>query len=116
MHHHCIKGMLSYLILWILRNKAMTGSEIANELEKRKGSRPSPGTIYPALKELKVMGLITSDKDKRYSLTVKGRKSLEGHCAFFCRLFYDVNDMFKCCKGGKCHPEKQEVKNGKKES
>jgi len=45
-----MKGFLSYLILWILKKENMNGAGIAVELEKRKGSKPSPGTIYPALK------------------------------------------------------------------
>ena len=57
-----MKGFLSYLMLWMLSKKKMKGAEIALELEKRRGSKPSPGTIYPALKELKEKGLITSDK------------------------------------------------------
>ena len=60
---HCdMKGLLSYLILWNLSKKNMTGAEIAKELEKRKGTRPSPGTIYPALKELRNRGLINPEK------------------------------------------------------
>ena len=48
-----MKGYLSYLILWVLSRKSMTGAEITKELEKRRGKKPSPGTVYPALKELK---------------------------------------------------------------
>ena len=39
-----MKGFLSYLILWMLGKKEMNGAQIATELEKRKGSKPSPGT------------------------------------------------------------------------
>ena len=56
-----MKGFLSYLILWILRKTNMNGAEISRELEKRRGTKPSPGTIYPALKELKNVGLIKID-------------------------------------------------------
>ena len=36
-------------------------------LKKRKGDRPSPGTIYPALKQLREDDLITERKDgKKY--------------------------------------------------
>ena len=93
-----MKGFLSYMILWMLSMKKMTGAEIAGELEKRKGSRPSPGTIYPALKELKRKGLITSDKKKAYSLTRKGKKELKSACKSFCRIFYDMKKMSSCCK------------------
>ena len=96
---HCdMKGYLSYLILWSLSKKSMNGAGLAEELEKRRGSKPSPGTIYPALKELKEKGLITSDKDKVYSLTNIGKKELKCACTIFHKMFYDVKDMFKCCK------------------
>ncbi len=76
----------------------MNGVELANELKKRKGSKPSPGTIYPALKELKEKGLISADKNKTYSLTKKGENELKSACAMFCQTFYDMKDMFNCCK------------------
>ena len=93
-----MKGFLSYLILWILSKKNMNGAEISKELEKRKGTKPSPGTIYPALKELKEKGLIIADKNKTYALTKQGKKGLSSACNFFCKIFYDMEDMFKCCK------------------
>ena len=93
-----MKGFLSYLILWNLGKKSMNGSELAKELEKRRGSKPSPGTLYPALKELKEKGLITADKNKTYSLTPKGKKDLNCACSFFCKTFYDMKEMFHCCK------------------
>ena len=93
-----MKGFLSYLILWNLGKKEMTGSQLASELEKRKGTRPSPGTIYPALKELKEKGLIKANKKKVYSLTKKGKKELGSACNCFCRMFYDMKDMRECCK------------------
>lgn len=93
-----MKGYLSYLILWILRKKSMRGAEIGRELEKRRGTKPSPGTIYPALKELKNVGLIRMDDDKIYSLTSEGQKELKSACRFFCQIFYDVNEMSDFCK------------------
>lgn len=93
-----MKGFLSYLILWNLSKKRMTGAEIAKELENRKGSKPSPGTIYPALKELKEKGLISSDKNKAYSLTKEGRNELKKACSVFCKIFYDMKEMLNCCK------------------
>jgi PadR family transcriptional regulator, regulatory protein PadR len=88
-----MKGHLSYLILWILNKKSMTGAEITQELKKRRGTRPSPGTVYPALKELKDKGLITGDKNKVYSLSIKGEKELKSACKIFCNMFYDIKDM-----------------------
>lgn len=77
----------------------MTGAEISKELEKRKGSKPSPGTIYPALKELKEKNMITCDENKVYSLTSEGKKELRCACKAFCKTFYDMMDMFKSCTG-----------------
>jgi PadR family transcriptional regulator, regulatory protein PadR len=88
-----MKGFLSYLILWNLGKRSMTGAEIARELEKRKGSKPSPGTVYPTLKELKEKKLIVSDKTKTYSLTKAGRAELKKACHIFCKIFYDMHEM-----------------------
>jgi PadR family transcriptional regulator PadR len=95
---HCgSKGFLSFLILWLVRRKAMTGAEIALELEKRRGRKPSPGTIYPVLKHLKETNILTIDDDKKYSLTETGRKALEAHLDSFVRTFYDIDEMKSCC-------------------
>ncbi len=76
----------------------MNGAEITKELEKRKGTKPSPGTIYPALKELKEKGLIATDNNKTYSLTKKGENELKSACNLFCKTFYDMKEMVNCCK------------------
>ena len=94
-----MKGYLSYLILWILNKRNMNGADITREIEKRKGQKPSPGTIYPTLKELKENGLIVADEHKVYSLTPKGEKELKSVCNIFCKIFYDVKDMFKFRNG-----------------
>ena len=90
--HHG-KGFLSFLILWMLRNTKMNGSEITDEIEKRKGRRFSPGTIYPVLKKLKEKGLIIDDEDKRYSLTENGKKELATRIDNFFNSFYDLEEM-----------------------
>jgi DNA-binding PadR family transcriptional regulator len=82
----------------MLSKKSMNGAEIAKELESRRGAKPSPGTIYPALKELKEKGLIVADKDKTYSLTKKGEEELTSACNCFCRIFYDMKEMVNCCR------------------
>lgn len=96
-----MKGFLSYLILWMLGKKKMNGAELSKELEMRRGSIPSPGTIYPALKELKEKGLIVADKNKYYSLTKKGENELNSACSLFCKTFYDMKEMFNCCGNSK---------------
>ncbi|UCG69473.1 MAG: PadR family transcriptional regulator [Thermoplasmata archaeon] len=96
---HCqMKGFLSFLILWLVSKKSMTGAEIALELEKRKGHKPSPGTIYPVLKDLKDKGLLSVDQNKRYSLTKRGKKELEVHIKTFFETFCDIDEMRSRCK------------------
>lgn len=88
-----MRGLLSFLILWLLSKGSRSGQEIARELERRKGIKPSPGTIYPALKMLKSRGFVTSKKDGkevRYALTPRGKKAVNSACSFFVRAFADV--------------------------
>ena len=52
-----MRGMLGFLILFLLSKKPMHGQELAGEIANRKGEKkPSPGTIYPALKSLREAG------------------------------------------------------------
>ena len=77
----------------MLSKKSMHGQEIALELEKRKGCKPSPGTIYPALKQLKENNLIKERKEGKtiaYSLTQEGKKEFDKAKIQFCRTFSDV--------------------------
>lgn len=43
-----MRGMLGFLILFLLSKKSMHGQELAEEIARRKGEKPRPGTIYPA--------------------------------------------------------------------
>ena len=88
-----MRGFLSFLILFLLSKKSMNGQDIAKELEKRRGDKPSPGTIYPALKSLKEDGFIEEKRDGKsitYSLTLDGKKSLKIAKERFVRTFIDV--------------------------
>jgi PadR family transcriptional regulator PadR len=96
-HHHeycCdMRGMLSFLILFLLSKKPMHGQGIADEIGRRKGVRPSPGTIYPALKSLKEAGLIMEEKKGKaiiYSLTEEGREGFRHAKMHFMRTFTGV--------------------------
>lgn len=102
-----MRGMLSFLILFLLSKKPMCGSDIAKEIGKRKGEIPSPGTIYPALKGLKEAGLIKEKKEGKeiqqtasaasrakreitYSITPDGKRGFAHAKRHFCRTFMDV--------------------------
>jgi len=88
-----MRGMLSFLMLWLLSKKPMYGQEIAKEISKRRGTKPNPGTIYPALRELEKRGLVKSKKEGRvtnYYITEKGRKGILKACEYFCRAFGEI--------------------------
>ena len=96
-HHHgpcCdMRGMLSFLILFLLSKKPMHGQELASEIGRRKGERPSPGTIYPALKALKEAGFIREKKSGKtitYRLTADGEAVLVEARKRFCRTFTGI--------------------------
>ena len=89
-----MRGMLGFLILFLLSKKSMHGQEIAEEIAKRKGEKPSPGTIYPALKTLREMGFIIEDRKEGktivYCLTAKGKSALVVAKRRFVRTFLGV--------------------------
>ncbi len=88
-----MRGMLSFLLLFLISKKPMHGKEIADELEKRKGERPSPGTIYPALKGLKQAGFVKEKKVGKaitYTITERGKAVLKVSKERFCRTFTEV--------------------------
>lgn len=88
-----MRGMLSFLILFLLSKKPMHGQQIATEMEKRKGCKPSPGTIYPALKYLKNAGLIKEKREGKniiYELTAEGKMVFKASRDRFCRIFTGV--------------------------
>jgi PadR family transcriptional regulator PadR len=88
-----MRGMLSFMILWMLSSRSMCGQELASEIGKRRGDKPNPGTIYPALKELANRGLIESHSEGRtlvYELTDAGKSTLSKSLEYFERVFGDI--------------------------
>ena len=94
-----MRGFLSFIVLKLVSKKNMSGEDISQELKKRKGAKPSPGTIYPVLKSLSQNGFIqevkNSGKMKKYKLTKKGQKELKLATKKFCEIFYDMGDEFQ---------------------
>ena len=93
-----MRGFLSFIVLKLISKKNMSGEDIRKEIKKRKGSKPSPGTIYPVLKALNESGFIEEVKDKgkekKYRLTKKGQKEIKIATKKFCEIFYDMKDEF----------------------
>ncbi|MDO8339194.1 MAG: PadR family transcriptional regulator [Candidatus Burarchaeum sp.] len=89
-----MKGYLSFMMLWLLSKQAMSGSQLADELARRRGGpRPNPGTIYPALKVLRIRRAVivhVEGRQKVYKLTDYGQQELDRNVQQFCKMFYDV--------------------------
>ena len=95
MDHCCeMKGFLTFMTLKLISKNPMSGDDIRNELEKRKGTKPSPGTIYPCLKHMVSKGLIKEcadcGKEKKYELTKEGKSVLTISTKRFVRMFGDM--------------------------
>ncbi|RDE17232.1 MAG: PadR family transcriptional regulator [Candidatus Thorarchaeota archaeon] len=93
-----MRGLLTFQILWELDREEMNGQQIAEKIAKRRGNKPTPGTIYPALKELKKGKFIKGRKDGQtiiYSLTVKGKKGLADASRYFLQAFGDIAEDVK---------------------
>jgi DNA-binding PadR family transcriptional regulator len=91
-----LKGFLTFLVLKLIAQKERCGEEIRQEIEKRRGTRPSPGTIYPVLKHLVRSGLIEETpcegKEKRYRVTALGRREAKSATEQFTRMFAGLMD------------------------
>lgn len=89
-----MKGFLTFLILCLITKQDRNGEEIRLEIEKRKGTKPSPGTIYPVLKNLKEEGLIVEidegGREKKYSITKEGKREVADAKKKFEALFADL--------------------------
>ncbi len=93
-----MRGLLAFQILWELDREEMNGQQIAERIEIRRGTKPTAGTIYPALKVLKNDRLIKGRKDGRqivYILTAKGKKGLAEASRYFHQAFGDIAEDVK---------------------
>ena len=84
---------MGFLILFLLSKKPMHGQELAEDIAQRKGDKPSPGTIYPALKSLREAGFISEEKEGKiivYTLTERGKQALRIAKRKFTRTFLGI--------------------------
>jgi PadR family transcriptional regulator len=99
-----MRGMLSFMVLWLLSKRPMYGQELATEIGKRRGDRPNPGTIYPALKDLASRGMIEAHTEGRncvYKLTANGEKGLQEALVYFRRAFGEIFDSALSVEAGR---------------
>ena len=74
-----IKGHLRLLVLHLLEEKEMSGYDLMKTIGKKLGRKPSAGSMYPLLEELKSSGVLIAKeagKSKKYSLTKEGHSEL----------------------------------------
>ena len=93
--HLCcdMRGMLSFMMLWLLCKRPMYGQELADEIAKRRGEKPNPGTIYPALKDLHRRGLVEIRSEGRktiYELTKEGQIGVIEATYYFTRVYGEI--------------------------
>ena len=81
-----MRGRFKMLLLYLLRNSPKHGYLLMKELSEFIGHTPSPGTVYPALRDLLMEGLIEvrvrasgGRVVKEYTITEDGLKYLEEH-------------------------------------
>jgi len=88
-----MKGFLAFQILHELKGKKLCGDELAQVIGLKKGSKLTPGTIYPALKYLRKKKLIQHKKigrKKIYNLTENGHKECEIFKKNFMKVFKEI--------------------------
>ncbi|KGG80274.1 PadR family transcriptional regulator [Caloranaerobacter azorensis H53214] len=92
-------------ILHLLREKSYYGNEIIEEIKRRLNFKwePSPGMVYPLLRELEENGYITGwwiEPDKRsirkYRITNEGFEHYKRIKLLYESIFIDSLDIIKC--------------------
>jgi DNA-binding PadR family transcriptional regulator len=76
------RGSIKYDILAILWDGPRHGYDIMLTIEEKRGFRPSPGSIYPALQMLEEADFLTGrdvDGKRVYTITDKGSELLAKH-------------------------------------
>jgi len=88
-----LKGFLSFQILHELKRKRLCGDDLAEIIGRKKSSKLTPGTIYPALKNLRHSKLVSFKQEGRkklYTLTPKGKKEYLRTKKLFKKIFKTI--------------------------
>lgn len=74
------KRGLPHMVMYLLNSSPKNGVELMDGVQTitRGWWRPTPGSIYPLLKEMSDQGLLKKLDDGRYELTEKGRSEASG--------------------------------------
>lgn len=89
------KRGLPNMVVYLLSSSAKNGMELMDGVESitRGWWRPTPGSIYPLLKEMSDQGIVKKRDDGRYELTPKGRVQSEGFFGSHHRRPRTMDDM-----------------------
>jgi DNA-binding PadR family transcriptional regulator len=89
------KRGLPHMVVYLLSSSPKNGVELMDGVESitRGWWRPTPGSIYPLLKEMSDQGIVTKRDDGKYDLTPKGRSQFEGSFAPRPRWPQTTDDM-----------------------
>ena len=93
-----LKGFLTFMILHELAQKKSTGEDLAKRIGARRGSMLTPGTIYPAMKNLKKKGLVKMEqfgRRKVYQLTSNGKSQARLFYGLFAKYFAGLKPKLK---------------------
>ena len=74
------KRGLPHMVVYLLSSSPKNGVELMDGVESitRGWWRPTPGSIYPLLKEMSDQGIVKKKDDGKYELTEKGRSQFGG--------------------------------------
>jgi len=80
------KGLRRW-VLYIVKDGPKSGAEIMDVMEANLQGwwRPSPGSIYPLLKNMVGEGVVARSQDDKYSLTAAGREEVDHPWPWFDR-------------------------------
>ncbi|MBI2076385.1 MAG: PadR family transcriptional regulator [Candidatus Aenigmarchaeota archaeon] len=95
-------GLLQMQVLWVLNRKPSHGYDIMKQMQILKTTKVTQGTLYPTLQRLVDLGLIKRHNQERkivYTITDKGKKTMNDACTDFTRTFFGIFHDFVC---GKC--------------
>ena len=72
------KGLRKW-VLYIVKDSPKSGAQIMDSMEANLQGwwRPSPGSIYPLLKNMVAEGVLSRSEDDRYSLTPSGKEEID---------------------------------------
>ena len=89
------KRGLPNMVVYLLSSSPKNGMELMDGVESitRGWWRPTPGSIYPLLKEMTEQGIVKKREDGRYELTPKGRSQSDGFFGSHHRRPRTVEDM-----------------------